>query len=349
MKPTEIDPSTAPIPEFSELLRLTDPVLAESVDVLGMPQSVFGGFNARNLPRTKELAAFFGLTFAAVTAWSGGVAVADELCGPGWWHDGGYYDGQPICNPFPPPPATTTTTAAPRPTTTTTPRPTNPPSPGGGGSSSGGSGGGSTSGDSTATPRPAETTTTIDLDIDNDTFLRGTGFLPDIDDNSPGLGEQGAIEARTLGIDVDSGSEEANLNLQIAYTVNPNDWGRVVDNYAIYGINVLNTTTTSTTSTSTSTTTTTQVDIVADTSENEDSANSAAGVESTTEKRPTTVIAESDSGDGSGNNKLFTAGLAALAIAGLTGLTGLIARRRRNEDEPQISPQEFGESPAVGK
>ncbi len=134
-----------------------------------------------------------------------------------------------------------TTTNAPADTTPTTspalpvPNPTNPRTP------------------TPTTPRtPTTPPTTTDLDVDEDTYFRDQGFFPDVDDNSFGLGEQGAIEARARGIDIDSGSDEANRNLLIAYTVNPEDWEQTTSNIlAVYGVMVMTPTTTTTTTTTT--------------------------------------------------------------------------------------------------
>jgi hypothetical protein len=186
--------------------------------------------------------------FDAKTANAEGCLVDDGKGGSDW------YDPCPGTEP------------APQPTNPLAPRPTQPPSGGGGG---GGTiptattipyerrendGDGIVNGDDNCVDvfNPDQANfdgdaygDVCDSDADGDGYLN-TGELADINDLSPGHGDAGLDALRDADIDVDSGSEQANINRLIGLMVNPADWDQTKANYAAYGVDVLSPTTTTT-------------------------------------------------------------------------------------------------------
>jgi hypothetical protein len=259
------------------------------------------------------------------------------------------------------------------------PTPTNPPNNGGGntGGSSGGSGGGNSGGGgTTATTIPYGSRDNdgdgiinnndncddvinpgqenfdsdadgdaCDNDKDNDTVPNQGGvYFDDADDFSTGLGEAGVEQARVGNIDVDSGSEIANINRVITFSVHPNDWQRTIDNYAVYGIEVM-TATTTTTSSIPETSTSAPIESTTTVDEQETSSTEAELVETIT---PTTDVLESSTTDlevvpvttdsESDSNSMLPIGLFGIAgLAGLTGLAVYVNRRRNHEASPSAA------------
>jgi hypothetical protein len=322
------------INQTPEILRHTDPLLGASVDALGMPDARFV------LPLNNITKGFFGVALA--TAGVVGIAqkaAADYYCGP--FDD--YYKTEETLNEngslktvYVCANATTTTTTSPPP-----PVVNQAPSPPG------------QSNGSSNNTRPIAPPTTINLDVDGDTFLKDQGFLPDVDDNSFGLGEEGAIEARSRGIDVDSGTEEANRNLLIAYTVNPQQWDQVIANFAFYGVDVMATTTTTTTTTTTvpiTTASSTTTEVLASSStiatsttnavpETTGSQQSVSGTEDAEEPTTTTTEAAVESNSDNSNDSSAVLWYSFGGLAGGLALVGIAMARRKEQKNPDLAAE----------
>jgi hypothetical protein len=248
------------------------------------------------------------------------------------------------------------------------PTPTTPPNNGGGsggsggGSSGGGSGGGSSgSGSSNTTPTtipygnrdndgdgiinandncddiPNPDQANFDGDADGDVCdsdadgdgYANKGAIADVNDLSPGTGQAGVDELRNRNIDVDSGSEEANRNVLIGLTVNPNDWQKTIDNFKAYGIDVLTTTTTTTTTevpqtTTTQETTTTEQDTT--TTEVETDSTEGGTLKELIESR----MQDNDKEQKQGSRSNLQTGLAVASVA-IVGGFGIFAVRKRRK------------------
>lgn len=258
------------------------------------------------------------------------------------------------------------------------PTPTNPPNNGGGntGGSSGGSGGGNSGGGgTTATTIPYGSRDNdgdginnnndncddvsnpgqenfdgdadgdaCDNDKDNDTVPNQGGvYFDDADDLSPGLGEVGVEQARAGNIDVDSGSETANINRVITFSVHPNDWQRTIDNYAAYGIDVM-TATTTTTSSIPETTTTAPIESTTTTDEQETSTTEAEldettiptteSIETSTTELEVVPVANDSDGD---KDSMLPIGLGIAGLAGFAGLAVYVSRKRNHSASPSAA------------
>lgn len=227
---------------------------------------------------------------------------------------------------------------APKPTPTTSPAPgptpTSPPS----------------GGNPTPAPRPTTPATTSpfsEVDEDGDswsiTIKKSTGETFsgwDIDDKSPGLGEEGLIilqsEMQLRGLDFNGITDDIKL---VAQTVHPDQW-------SLYLSEILSVPATTTTTTTIPETSTTVPSETSTTIEELETSSTGASETSTTEKEATAAVVDTDSSDGSGNKKLLAAVLGVLGVLGLGGT--VVAARRHREDESQIPPQSFGESPVAG-
>lgn len=237
--------------------------------------------------------------------------------------------GEVTCKPIP-----TTTTPTTRPPATT-----QPPSSGGGGGSGGGSGGGTPT---TQPPRPTTTTSPfIEVNDDGDawsvTVDKNTGEKVggwDVNDDSPGLGEQGITqlqgEMSARGLDPATLTDAQKLT---AMTVHPDAWGW-------YFADILSVpTTTTTTTTIAPETTTTQAEVIASTA----APTTEVQASSTVAEQPSTTQAqeavaggndESDD-DGSSSANVIRNGIIAGASIALSGLLIFgFARRRHKKEEP---------------
>jgi len=352
-----------PLSELTQAQQI-DPLLRRSAEALGMPDGVFDGINTPDLSRLKEAVglkeagAFFGVAVgaAALVLGGGGRVAADDICGSGFEHTGDYFDGAPICdiipnnppatNPQPAPTAPPATNPAPRPTPPT--QPTSPPAPT---RTTNTLACGSLDGDGDGIPNrddPAPNFRDSDLDgFPNDTENK----FNDVNDTSPGLGEVGIDQMRLSGVDVDTGSDSANLNRMIAASVHPNDWVQTATNFASLGVAVLDTTTTSTTATTEATTTT--ITIPATTTERPNAATEAAAAP-TTEVEPAAAESESTAAeqdelvvvidpktgrfDWLSNPAIIGAGIVIILAGGAI----LVARRRKRDEDDALIPSAAG-------
>jgi hypothetical protein len=181
-----------------------------------------------------------------------------------------------------------------------------------------------------------------DIDMDGDTYPNQGGvYFNDADDLSPGIGEAGVEQARVNNIDVDSGSEEANLNRVVAFTVNPNDWQRTIDNYAAYGVEVMTATTTTTSIPETSTTapigTTTTEELETSTSVAEiidTTIPTTEAVEPSTTELEVVPVANDSDGD---KDSMLPIGLGIAGLAGFAGLAVYVSRKRNHSASPSAA------------
>ncbi len=215
-----------------------------------------------------------------------------------------------------------------------------------------------------------------DSDADGDGFSN-IGELADINDMSPGLGDVGVQQLEDLGIDVDTGSEEAGKNLLIGLMVNPADWEQTVSDFAAYGISVLSPTTTTTTTEVPTTTipvttslvetlTSLEEDPALDSAVTETIQSTITTVDPTTTEETLVSSADMDDSDevaavapqGGGTSdagvkeKLMSVGAGIVSVLGLGALI-LVARRRHNKHGggSKASPTSFGggtPSPVAG-